>query len=465
MEQRGFTAIGPEGNILKGHVDTANGKRLVLVGLGERFPYAPPDVTPGADTKSVEVTWHTDCLGQLCLYTENDRNMKPWMSVDAFLGRITAWFDQAQQDWPDDVPILDADRYVNPDKSGIMIVYGDLESRVGQYVRFHEGAGKVVTLRLGETPPHRPKGRKRRRYAAIRDVGEISRPIRSWKDVRILVEDVDSLEQEIRDRRIIGVFLIYSRSGRSAMLPLRVTPVGEEFSISVYASASDAVEVRAYRSGPDRETLATKSVLVVGVGAVGSFLADLLARDGVGSITVKDGDRLTPGNTIRHLCDRGSIGQFKSDAVAERLCNGYGVDVLSDPTPLLHTRDVASVIEKYDLVVDATADGIVTAMLHECANIIGRTVLSVCVQNDGEVCRVDLLPPLTGEPLEPTILKDSPHPAFYEAGCGDPISPTPPHAVVKAAALAATHAIGLLTGTPLTPAGEIIQQTTVCPNG
>jgi molybdopterin/thiamine biosynthesis adenylyltransferase len=244
------------------------------------------------------------------------------------------------------------------------------------------------------------------------------------------------------------------------MLPLRVNPSDEGFSISVYASASDSAEVRAYRSGPDHGKLATKSILVVGAGAVGSFVADLLARDGVGSVAVKDGERLTPGNIIRHLCDRRSVGKFKSDAVAERLRSEYGANAFSDPTHLLRIRDVPSLLEKYDLVVDATADGIVTAMLHEGAHVIGRTVLSVCVQNDGDICRVDLLPPLTGESLPPTAPTTSPYPAFYEAGCGDPVSPTPPHAVVKAAALAATHAVGLLLGKPLTPAGEIIRPTT-----
>jgi hypothetical protein len=45
-------------------------------------------------------------------------------------------------------------------------------------------------------------------------------------------------------------------------------------------------------------------------------------------------------------------------------------------------------------------------------------------------------------------------PEVFEAGCGEPVSPTPPHAVAEAAATAVRHIIGILTGTPVSDAGE-----------
>ena len=43
-------------------------------------------------------------------------------------------------------------------------------------------------------------------------------------------------------------------------------------------------------------------------GAIGSFVCDLLARSGVGSITAYDPDIIRPGNMICHLADVESVG-------------------------------------------------------------------------------------------------------------------------------------------------------------
>lgn len=43
----------------------------------------------------------------------------------------------------------------------------------------------------------------------------------------------------------------------------------------------------------------------------------------------------------------------------------------------------------------------------------------------------------------------------FEAGCGDPVSQTAAFAVFEAASLAVRHAIGLLTGSPISEAGTV----------
>ncbi|CAM5743054.1 hypothetical protein SALBM311S_02531 [Streptomyces alboniger] len=82
--------------------------------------------------------------------------------------------------------------------------------------------------------------------------------------------------------------------------------------------------------------------------------------------------------------------------------------------------------------------------------------LSAALQNDGRTYRIDVLPPLdAAAPLPPsTTTADTQAPPLFEAGCGSPISPTPPHAVIEAAAATVRHAIGLLVDRPLHPAGE-----------
>jgi len=70
--------------------------------------------------------------------------------------------------------------------------------------------------------------------------------------------------------------------------------------------------------GLDR--LAQAHVLVVGLGGVGSFAAEYIARAGVGEMTIVDGDVVDPSNRNRQLPALSTNhGQLKADIMAERL--------------------------------------------------------------------------------------------------------------------------------------------------
>ncbi|MFN8349533.1 MAG: tRNA threonylcarbamoyladenosine dehydratase [Spirosomataceae bacterium] len=61
-------------------------------------------------------------------------------------------------------------------------------------------------------------------------------------------------------------------------------------------------------------------VLVVGLGGVGSFAAEFIARAGVGKMTIVDGDVVDPSNRNRQLPALATThGQSKADLMAERL--------------------------------------------------------------------------------------------------------------------------------------------------
>ncbi len=68
------------------------------------------------------------------------------------------------------------------------------------------------------------------------------------------------------------------------------------------------------------EALADAHVAVVGIGGVGSWAAEALARSGVGTIILQDMDELCITNTNRQIhALQGSYGQAKVDVMAERL--------------------------------------------------------------------------------------------------------------------------------------------------
>ena len=66
--------------------------------------------------------------------------------------------------------------------------------------------------------------------------------------------------------------------------------------------------------------LKASKVLIVGIGGVGSYAAEAIARAGVGNITLMDGDSVQPSNLNRQLVALTStIGRNKAEVMAERI--------------------------------------------------------------------------------------------------------------------------------------------------
>lgn len=68
------------------------------------------------------------------------------------------------------------------------------------------------------------------------------------------------------------------------------------------------------------EKLANSHVMVLGLGGVGSFAAEFIARSGVGKMTIIDGDTVDPSNRNRQLPALATNhGQPKAEIMKERL--------------------------------------------------------------------------------------------------------------------------------------------------
>lgn len=101
--------------------------------------------------------------------------------------------------------------------------------------------------------------------------------------------------------------------------------------------------------------LAEARVLVVGVGGVGGYAAEMLARSGVGHLTLIDADDVAPTNLNRQLIAlRSTLGQPKTDLFARRFKDiNSGVDV--EPLRIFLTpENVDEILDRgFDYVVDA----------------------------------------------------------------------------------------------------------------
>ncbi len=68
------------------------------------------------------------------------------------------------------------------------------------------------------------------------------------------------------------------------------------------------------------ERLRAARVLLAGLGGVGSFAAEALARAGIGHLTLADHDRISPSNLNRQLCALGStVARPKAQVMGERV--------------------------------------------------------------------------------------------------------------------------------------------------
>ena len=99
--------------------------------------------------------------------------------------------------------------------------------------------------------------------------------------------------------------------------------------------------------------LKASSVLIVGVGGVGSYAAEAVARAGTGKITLMDGDSVQPSNLNRQLVALTStLGRNKAEVMAERIKD---IDPDADVTALarFYEEDDTLDLTAYDWVIDA----------------------------------------------------------------------------------------------------------------
>lgn len=446
--------------------DSAN-VTSVLISLPERFPFKPPRVVP-VDQDALPWSWHRELDGALCLIAEDDYEGLWWAEAPAFLGHVSGWLAQAAAGWPNDRPDLDLDRYFHSSEDTRIYLYEELGPLGEGAFRFRPAKNNVMRASRGVIPKKLVTvGGDRPAYVV--DAGEIDVPPRTWADVSDWIGPENNLDAKIRRGEVSVVLLKYRRGKHDGAVALDVWPTASgDIAVERLTSSANTVAARTARAGAQKVELGKSTVAIVGIGALGSFIADMLVRAGVGQLTLMDGDVVLPGNIVRHLVGPDSIGLPKSEAVKRHLVSRNELtheDIQVSTRSLWSAPEAARVISNHDLVVNATADFTTTALLHVVAESLGARILSASLHDDGTAYRVDVLPPVSGSvPVLPRVKSlDTGVLALelFEAGCGSPISPTPPHAVIEAAAAAVRHGIGMLTGRLLHPAGESRDLTTV----
>lgn len=104
------------------------------------------------------------------------------------------------------------------------------------------------------------------------------------------------------------------------------------------------------------ELLKRANVLVVGLGGVGAYAAEMIARAGVGRMTIADADTVSATNINRQLIAlHSTIGRQKSDLMAERLRDINPEIELTVINRFIKDDETDSLLDsdRFDYIVDA----------------------------------------------------------------------------------------------------------------
>jgi molybdopterin/thiamine biosynthesis adenylyltransferase len=143
----------------------------------------------------------------------------------------------------------------------------------------------------------------------------------------------------------------------------------------------------------ETSALATKKVVVVGLGSGGSPVALDLARAGVGQFTLVDFDRLELGNISRHVCGINDLGRYKTLAVRDQILqkNPYANVTTMEVNINQALAPVEEAVAKCDLLIVASDNDQSRFNLNQMSLNHNRTALygrAITRAAGGDVLRV-----------------------------------------------------------------------------
>nr|MDQ6947419.1 ThiF family adenylyltransferase [Actinomycetota bacterium] len=256
------------------------------------------------------------------------------------------------------------------------------------------------------------------------------------------------------DPRIEFAVLAWHRGGLADVLILRIDAPDGELRLSSLDPAPNDRNSLLLRAGPDAAHLASKKVVVFGVGAVGSQVALGLSECGVGKLHLVDGDRLRPGNVVRHVGRSSGVGFHKATIIAVEIeehapwCKVTCSTASSDSPKVI--RDA---IQGFDLVLDLTGRLPFKQLVAHIASDMHVPLVSACLYRGGAVGRIRRQAPgdrpisertnSTGYLVVPA--DDLTTEYALETGCSSPVSNAPPSSVTTLAGSVTLVAIDALT--------------------
>lgn len=381
---------------------------IVIINLPVGFPYQTPFVISD-DDPPLEPSLHLSPVpvNSLCLWTPTS-NWQPHFTAEKLLKRIQDWFIAYHtKSWPLASEMPDLHLYL-PQKGSV--IFGDdfqpPEKVFGKFNLWHDTTfaqrnPAIATTELGvmnwENASQLHKSlyvdfRQYKRTPGVRV--QINKPFVPDRNLASLLDRLDielgiasgqSLEEF---RKCLGVktkaqglaiALSYRYSDESRWLFLWGEFPENRKKYHKWANNSELsqIQLKSLKPAPAGEldlirrsayiskSIKNSRVCIFGVGALGGTVSLLLAKAGIGQITLVDHDTLMPGNVIRHVCGLGYVGNDKQIATSLMInqhnpyCNVIMRDSTWDPNIIFQY------IESCDLVIDTTANKNFSLLLND----------------------------------------------------------------------------------------------------
>ncbi len=168
-------------------------------------------------------------------------------------------------------------------------------------------------------------------------------------DSEALRHDIESLAQRVGEYRVIGLESTRAlaeahgsiREIELAALDLGIVPAR-------YARNLGTIGIEGQRS------LLQGAVAIVGLGGLGGYVAEALARMGVGRLTLIDGDAFEDHNLNRQLLsDESNLGVHKAQMARARIAKVNGAVEVVCHEAWLTEDNAPKLLEGVDVIVDA----------------------------------------------------------------------------------------------------------------
>ena len=438
------------------------------------WPYRPPLLhVPGISA------WHAD-QERLCIWEAEDSSQR-WKTLHGMYDRIDEWVAHADHRFTGVETARNPEIYWHELPSWFGLV--DLEELIGndgvdgQHGEFHfadiESASNEHPVLLFDLWPG-PFSPVRPRPSWVEDVRHVrgrwfyregvDQPPRDLSEFEAVLTDNQRqrLRTDLKLRPILMYGLIWENTEGlvCTMLYSRPNRHGKRETV-VGALRPKGTSALLLRAGPDALALQGMNVAIIGAGAIGSHVAELLTRSGVGDLRLFDPDRLWPANLIRHAAPpSASPGVLKALVLKDHLGQYPWITVaVPEESFTRYVWDpsaIREIVEHADLTVDATGHGGFAELAARVALECDRPYVTVALFRGGSVARVRRQAIATDTPilhrsrlggyLAVPPLADELEYAGTEVGCLARVHNAPPVAVVRAASLASEMVIDHLCG-------------------
>ncbi len=154
-----------------------------------------------------------------------------------------------------------------------------------------------------------------------------------------------------------------------------------------WANSKNICAERYFGRGGFCQNLRTKKICIIGLGAVGSSLCEILARGGVNYLDISDGDYVDTGNICRSIYDLSDYDDSKANQLRNKLSlispfieiNVIDGFIYGQPQFSPDYEKTKQRLEAYDIVFDCSANN---ELLHFLSNLeVSTTIVSISISN------------------------------------------------------------------------------------